>query len=124
MRRTSILAAADAFAAPAGEHLGGAPVGSGFDVAAAPVVRRAFAASGQRPASGAAVAAVAAAPDAGVPVGAGGGAAAATGSAASGLAAWLLLAVVASIAVVFSRLISLPTVPRPVPFISLLERAG
>jgi hypothetical protein len=37
---------------------------------------------------------------------------------------WLLLATVASIAVFFCRLIALPAVSRPVPFISLLERPG
>ena len=51
-------------------------------------------------------------------------AAAAAGSAGSGPGLWLWLATLASLAVFFSRLISLPARPSPVPFISLLERPG
>ena len=87
-------------------------------------MRRAYDASGQRPASGPAVAAVAPVSVPAGSVGVGGVAAAAAGSAASGLGLWLSLAALASIAVFFCRLISLPAVPRPVPFISLLERPG
>jgi len=116
------LAAEDASAPSAGEPLGGALVRSAGEFGAGPVERRAFDASRQRPAPAVDVAAVAPAPA--VPVGAGGGSAAATGAAAGGLAVWLSLAVVASMAVFFFRLISLPAVPRPVPFISLLERPG
>ena len=51
-------------------------------------------------------------------------AAAAAGSAAPGLGLWLVTAVLASFAVFFSGLFMPPAVPRPVPFISLLERPG
>jgi hypothetical protein len=118
------LSASDAFAAHVREDMA-ALAGSGVGVATAPLVlRRAYGATGPRPDSGAAVAAAAPLPAAAGPVGAGGVAAAAAGSAASGLGLGLSLAALASIAVFFSRLISLPAVPRPVPFISLLERPG
>ena len=118
------LGAAEVFAAPVSEHVA-ALVRSRFDVAAVPlVVRRAYDASGQRPAWDAAVAV--AAPIA-VPAGSadvGGVAAAAAGSTGSGPGLWLWLAALASISVFFCRVTSLPAVSRPVPFISLLERPG
>jgi hypothetical protein len=120
------LSASDAFAAHMREHMA-ALAGSGVGVATAPLVlRRAYGPTGPRPASSAAAAAAAPLPAAAGPVGAGGvaAAAAAAGSAAAGLGIGLSLAALVAIAVFFSRLISLPAVPRPVPFISLLERPG
>ena len=55
---------------------------------------------------------------------AGGVAAPGAGSSGSGVGLWFALATVALIAVYFSRLVCLPAVVGPVPFISLLERPG
>ena len=112
--------AADAYSAAVSAHVD-ALIWSRVDGAAAPpVLRGAVGASRQRPSLSAAGAVQVPAGS----VGAGGAAAAAAASAASGVGMWLLLAALASIAVFFCRLILLPAAPRPVPFISLLERPG
>ena len=53
-----------------------------------------------------------------------GGVAASGAASGSGGGLWLWLAVLASIAVFFCRVISFPAVPRPVPYLSSLERPG
>jgi hypothetical protein len=53
-----------------------------------------------------------------------GGVAASAAATGSGGGLWLWLAALASIAVFFCRVISFPAAPRPVPYLSLLERPG
>jgi hypothetical protein len=98
---------------------------SRFAAVASPV-RRAYFVTDARPASAPAAAAASPSP-ATAPTGSTSGvgaAAAAAGAAASGAGLWLSLVALASLALFFSRLTSLPAVSRPVPFISLLERPG
>jgi hypothetical protein len=111
LHATRSPSASDAFAAPTTM-----PVGSRDHLAAPPVDR---AQASERRATASAPGAVPAGS-----IGVGSAAAAAAGSAASGPALWLWLTALASFAVFFCRVTLIPALPRPVPFISLLERPG
>ena len=97
--------------------------GSPVRIDSAQTTGRSVQAAGRPRAAAAPVATSVAVPEGGSAV-AGGVAAPGTGSAGSGVGLWLALATLLLIAFYFSRLISLPAVVGPVPFISLLERPG